>query len=85
MKGIITSYRRGRRTQKTNHILIKVEGVSTAEQAKKLVGKKVEWTTPSGKKMIGKIYRLHGGKCILRARFSRGLQGQAIGTEVKVL
>jgi len=85
MKGMITSYRRGRKTQRTNHMLIKVEGVSTTDEAKKLVGKKVEWTTPGGKKMVGKIYHLHGSSGVVRARFPKGLPGQAIGTEIKVL
>ena len=84
MKGKILSYRRGRHTQKTNQILVQVSGIESKEQANKLVGKKVIWTTKTGKKRVGKVSSTHGSKGVVRARFSQGLPGQAINTEVLI-
>ena len=85
MKATIVNYRGGRHTQKTNEMIVEVEGVGSKEDAKKLLKKKVEWTTPSGKKIAGVITKLHGGKGCVLARFERGLPGQALGTELEVI
>ena len=85
MKASIVNYRGGRHTQKTNEMVLDVEGVANKEDAKKILKKKVEWTTPSGKKITGQITKIHGGKGCVLGRFERGLPGQALGTEVEIL
>ncbi len=85
MKASIVSYRRGVKTQKPNQILIEVEGADSGEKAVKLVGKKVVWTSPAGKKLVGTITSLHGRNGVLKARFSKGLPGQALGTGIEIL
>lgn len=85
MHGIILSYRRSVNTQKPNHILIEVEGSESKEKSVKLVGKKVVWTSPAGKKLTGTITSLHGRNGVLKARFSKGLPGQALGQKIRVL
>jgi len=82
--GVIKNYRVGPRTQKADQCIVIVEGYNK-ESATKLVGKKVVWKTPAGKEMIGKLTGLHGTKGALRARFEKGIPGQAIGTEVSIL
>ena len=84
MKGKIVNYRGGRRTQYTNQFVILPEGFSKKEEAKKIMGKKVEWTTPSGKKISGKVTRVHGSKGAVIGKFEKGLPGQALGTEVEI-
>lgn len=84
MKGVIVNYRGGRHTQKTNHLIVEVEGVKKKEEAEKLIGKKAVWKTPSGKLINGEISKIHGKKGGVLAKFEKGLPGQALGTEVEV-
>ena len=55
MIGKIMNYRVGRRTQRANQMVVAPEGFSSSEAASKSIGKVVEWITPSGKKIKGKI------------------------------
>ena len=59
-------------------------GSKTREEASKLVGKNVEWKSPAGKIIRGKISAPHGNKGLVRAIFEMGLPGQAVTTEVEV-
>jgi large subunit ribosomal protein L35Ae len=85
MKALILSFRRGRHTQKTNQFLLEVKGVETRARASQFIGKRVVWKTPSGREIFGKVTSAHGNKGVMRARFSRGLPGTALGTKVEVL
>ncbi|MBR9681591.1 MAG: 50S ribosomal protein L35ae [Candidatus Altiarchaeota archaeon] len=84
MKGLIINYRRGRHTQNPYQMILKFEGAVDKETAEKLKGKRVIWTTSSGKKLEGKILGSHGNRGAVKARFERGLPGQAIGTEIEL-
>jgi large subunit ribosomal protein L35Ae len=83
MKGILVQFRRGRHTIHQKHYLLDLGATSRAE-AKKFVGKHVEWKSSSGKVISGKISDAHGTKGLVRAIFESGLPGQAILTEVEV-
>lgn len=87
MDATIISFRRGRRSQRMNQFLLEVAGVETKEAAVKLVGRKVVWTSPGQrpKAIGGTITACHGRNGVLRARFTRGLPGEAIRNKVKVL
>jgi len=84
MEGIVVSFRRGKKTYTPKHFLIQPLGCDSKEKAVKLVGKKVTWTTPSGKVLAGKIAAAHGRKGVVRAIFEIGLPGQAIATAVNI-
>ena len=84
MKGKVIQFRRGRHTVHQKHFLIEVDGVDNREKASKLVGKIVEWKSPAGKMIKGKVASAHGNKGLIRAIFERGLPGQAISTEVEI-
>ena len=84
MEGVISNFRTGAGTQYTNQLIILINGINSKDEAEKLASKKVVWTTPSGKEIIGKITKPHGNKGAVRAKFDKGLPGQAIGTKVKV-
>jgi len=78
------NYRGGVNTQYSNQMVIMPEGCENKEDASKLVGKKVYWTTPSGKHIVGKIRKAHGRKGAVLVKFNKGLPGQALGGEVDI-
>ncbi len=84
MKAKVIQFRRGRHTIHKRHFLIEVEGMSDKESAKKIVGKEVEWKSPAGKIIKGRISAPHGNKGVVRAIFEKGLPGQALTTEVEI-
>jgi len=84
MEAVIINYRRGKRTQNTGQMIIKIAGIDTKEKASKLLNKKVVWKSPANKELVGIIKNLHGNTGALRAAFEKGLPGQAIGTKLKV-
>ncbi len=83
-KGKVIQFRRGRHIVHERHFLIEAEGVDSKGKAEKLVGKEVEWKSPAGKIIKGKIAAAHGNKGVLRAIFEKGLPGQSLTTEVKI-
>ena len=85
MEGILVNYRRGRRTMRGNQMIVEVEGYGTRAKAAQLIGKRVVWNTPAKKEIHGKIVAAHGNKGAVRARFRRGMPGQAIGGKVAIM
>jgi len=83
-KGRIIQFRRGRHTVTERHFLIEVPGVSKKADAEKLISKEVEWKSPAGKIIKGKIAAAHGIHGVVRAIFEKGLPGQAVTTEVEI-
>ncbi len=81
MKGVVVSYRRGRHRQTPNQVLIKFDEVKNLSDANELLGKKIEISISEKTKMKGKIFATHGNNGVLRARFKKGVPGQAIGKE----
>jgi len=84
MEGVIKNFRRGRTTQKTNHMIIYINDISSREKASGLVGKQVVWKSPKGKEINGKVARAHGNNGAVRVIFEKGLPGQSIGTKVSL-
>ena len=82
--GKVVQFRRGRHTVTEKHMLIEVSGVDSKEKAEKLIGKQVEWKSPAGKIIKGKVSGAHGNKGVVRAIFEKGLPGQSVTTEVKI-
>ncbi len=83
MQGTINNFRRSKRRPSRNQMIIIVDGISKKEDAKKLVGKKVVYNTGK-KELTGKISSAHGNKGAVRAIFTTGMPGQAIGKKVKI-
>ena len=82
--GKVIQFRRGRKTIHERHFLIEIEGIKNRKDAEKFAGKEVEWKSPAGKVIRGKISAAHGNKGIVRAIFEKGLPGQAVTTEVNI-
>lgn len=85
MDAIIINFKRGRKTQTTNQMIIVSSGVDK-KKAESLVGKKVVYTcVGKDKKTIqGEIRSPHGNSGAMRVLFERGMPGQAIGQKVEV-
>ena len=84
VQGLIVNYRVGPKTQRSKECIIRFAHVTSASEAGRLVGRKVVWK--GGKnKIIGKIVALHGNKGLIRARFRKGVPGQALGTTVELV
>ncbi|MDP3882082.1 MAG: 50S ribosomal protein L35ae [Nanoarchaeota archaeon] len=83
MKGILVQFRRGRHTIHERHYLIDL-GCIGRDEAKKMVGKTVEWKSSAGKIISGKISDAHGNKGLVRAIFESGLPGQAVAQDIEI-
>jgi large subunit ribosomal protein L35Ae len=84
MEGTIVNFRQGRHTQTTNQMVIEVASIDSREKAAKLVGKKVTFTTPAGKKIVGEVRSAHGNSGAIRALFEKGLPGQSLTKKVSI-
>lgn len=86
MKGVIVHFRGSYKTKYNygNHMIIEVDGVTSRDNAQKLVGKKVTYTTESGKHLLGKVAAAHGNNGVVRAIFETGMPGQSLGKEVTI-
>ena len=84
MTARIVNFRRSRHHAYGNHMVIEVEGVSSKEEAAKLVGKEVVFTTEGKKQIKGKISAAHGNSGAVRAIFETGMPGQSLSKEVKI-
>lgn len=84
MEATVVHFRQGRHHVKPYQVVLKV--ANSSDEAKKVVGKAVTWTSPAGKVLNGKVSALHGRTGSVRAIFAeKGLPGQALGKKVKIL
>ncbi len=81
--GVISNYNIGLHKQRTDRCLIKVRDVDNSV-ARGLIGYKVLWPK-NGPKLIGKIINHHGNTGTLVVKFKKGVPGQALGTEVRII
>jgi len=84
LKGVVVSYRRGPKTQRPKECLIRFHGVKSVSEAGQLIGRKVAWLNGE-RKCIGKIVTLHAKKGLVKARFRKGLPGNALGSLVEII
>ncbi|MBS3140694.1 50S ribosomal protein L35ae [Candidatus Woesearchaeota archaeon] len=86
MEAVIVNFRRGRKTQKTNQMILTIKGYDK-EKAKSLIKKTVIYR-PEGKnnkELKGIIKAVHGNKGNVRAYFETGMPGQSVGKKVEVI
>jgi large subunit ribosomal protein L35Ae len=79
----IVSFRRGRKTQRVNQVIVKIDGVNDRDKAKEYTGKKVQIKF-SKAYIIGVVMHPHGDSGRVVVRFRRGLPGQAINKEINL-
>lgn len=83
LRGVIINYRMGPKTQRPKEYIVQFAGVKSAEQAARLIGRKVAW--PVGERKIrGKIVAVHGKNGLVRVRFRKGLPGQT-GIQIEII
>jgi large subunit ribosomal protein L35Ae len=85
MKAIILAYAGSHEHREHNRMILKPLGIEDRESAAQLIGRKVVWRTPTGRKMVGKIVKTHGSNGEVKAVFKPGLPGQALGDIVEIL
>jgi len=85
MRALFVNYQGGQCTQQNKYALVKVEGVDDRNKAAIYIGRKIVWNSPNDNRLIGKIVGIHGRKGTLKARFRKGLPGEALGTELIIL
>ena len=84
MEAYVMNFRGGIHHVNPHQMILKV--ADSAEEAAKVIGKTVVWTSPAGKELKGTVSALHGRKGNIRAIFAdAGLPGQALGQKVKIL
>jgi len=84
IQGIIVNYRVGPKTQRSKECIIQFPQITSVSEASRLIGRKVAWRNGETR-IIGKIVDIHGRKGLVRARFRKGLPGQALGTTVELI
>jgi len=83
-EGVIVSCRGGPKTQKPKEYILRFPGIESVSGAARLIGRKVAW--PVGKhEARGKIVALHGKNGLVRARFRKGVPGQALGSLIEII
>lgn len=84
MEGIINNFRRARAHQNTKYAVVSINSIDSKAKAEKTLGKKVIFTTQTGKEIVGEIRGSHGNSGCVRVLFERSLPGQSLGQKVKV-
>ena len=82
MEGIINNFRGGKHTKYDNQMIVIVKTLDTKAKAKNILGKKVVWESPAGKKINGTVSNIHGNSGAVKVLFEKGMPGQAIGQKV---
>ena len=80
----VVNYRIGIREQASRESLIQIISKEPNVQAGQFIGKKVVWKNRTTK-LVGQIVGLHGRNGILKAKFKKGLPGQALGATVEII
>jgi len=81
-KGKVIQFRRSVKHPHPRHFILDL-GCKTKEEAAKMVGRVVAWTSEAGKVLHGKVSGSHGNKGLVRAIFEKGLPGQALNMDVE--
>ncbi|NWF87774.1 50S ribosomal protein L35ae [Candidatus Bathyarchaeota archaeon] len=77
----MVNYRLGTKTRKSKECIIQFAYVKSVSEVARLIGRKVVWPNQKSK-AVGKIVALHGKKGLVRARFRKGVPGQALSSLV---
>lgn len=83
VKGKVINFRRSLKHLIERHFILDFE-CKNREEALKLIGKEVVWTSEAGKRIRGKVSGAHGNNGLVRAIFERGLPGQAMNTDIEL-
>ncbi|NJE06060.1 50S ribosomal protein L35ae [Thermococcus sp. M36] len=85
VKALVLAYAGTHEHQDNHHMILKPLGIDDRNEASRLIGRKVVWKTPTGRKVFGKVLKPHGNRGEVKAYFKPGLPGQALGDIVEIL
>ncbi|WP_297506153.1 50S ribosomal protein L35ae [Thermococcus sp.] len=85
VKAVVLSYAGSHEHQDNHRMILKPLGIEDRGSASSLIGRKVIWKTPTGRKMVGKVIKTHGNRGEVKAYFNPGLPGQALGDIVEII
>ena len=83
-QGVIVSCRRGSKTQNPKEYILRFSGIESLSEAAQLISLKVAWPVKKHK-VRGRIVAVHGKNGLVRARFKKGMPGQALGSPVEII
>ncbi len=83
-RAIIVNYRIGPKSQSPKECILQFAHTSSVSEASKLIGRKVIWKEQNNAH-IGRIVTIHGKNGLVRARFRKGVPGQALGSTVELV
>ena len=83
MKGLLISFRRGKRTVQPNHGLIETKEIKSKADTSKMLGKKVSLPTKNSA-ITGKIVSAHGNKGVMRVIFKKAISKDMFGKQVEI-
>ena len=63
-------------------MVVLVDEIADKKEAETLIGKKVVFTTQTGKEIIGKVSGTHGTKKAIKVLFEKGMPGQSLSKKV---
>ncbi len=84
-RAIVLAYAGTKEHQDNHHMVLKPLDVDDRASASRLIGRRVVWRTPTGRKMYGRVLKPHGNRGEVKAYFRPGLPGQALGDYVEIL
>ncbi len=86
MEGAISNYKRGRHVIHPKYCILHFDAIKSRSKASRLIGRTVEWISPAGRSLKGKITKPHGNNGAVLAHFKKaGLPGQALGQKIKII
>lgn len=78
-------YRRGLKSkQRDNQILLHIDNVQSKDSAAQYIGKTISWTSPSKRKLRGRITGHHGRQGTVKVVMKKGLPSLAIGATILI-
>jgi large subunit ribosomal protein L35Ae len=85
VRAIVLAYAGTKEHQNNHHMILKPLDLKGHGKAAGLIGRRVVWKSPTGRKLFGRVVRKHGNGDRIRVYFKRGLPGQALGDYVEIL
>ncbi len=93
VKGAILGFKRGRRNTYNHTTLVKINDVNDKESVDYYLGKKiayiyrakVEKNGSHFRYIWGKVMRAHGANGVVRAKWSKNIPAEAIGSSIRVM
>lgn len=83
IRGIVTSFRRGKRVQHNlNETIVELEGGADPVT---FVGAKALWIREGGLRIVGRVIARHGRGRAVRVQWRKGFPPQGIGTPAKIV